>query len=85
MENLQLVKAMLEGAMKDEPIIYKIQEVWMDFGAGIKHTTIVAYPYLKDRMSWQIFSPRDLKEIDNGEYTLDSLKTLVNQHKEKLK
>ena len=58
--------------MKDEPVIYEIQEVWMDFGSGTKHTTIVAYP--EDGMSWQIFSPRDLKEIENGEYTLNSFK-----------
>ena len=83
MENLELIKSMLEGAMKDEPVIYEIQEVWADLGAGIKHNTIVAYP--KDRMSWQIFSPRDLKEIENGEYTLNSFKTLVNKHKEMIK
>lgn len=80
MENLELIKSMLEGAMQDEQIVYTIQEVWLDFGAGIKHTTIVAYP--KDKTSWQIFSPRDLKEIESGEYTLNSFKTLVNKHKE---
>jgi len=31
---------MLEGAMKGEPVVYEIQEIWMDFGAGIKHTTM---------------------------------------------
>lgn len=36
-------------------------------------------------MSWQIFSPRDLKEIENGEYTLNSFKALINKHKEMIK
>jgi len=40
----------------------------------------VVYP--KDEMSWQIFSPRDLKEIENEKYTLNSFKILVNKHKE---
>ncbi|HHT97272.1 MAG TPA: hypothetical protein GXZ90_05205 [Clostridiales bacterium] len=79
MNNLELIKLMLEEVMKDEPIKYEIEDVWMDYGAGIKHTTIVAYSTQVG--SWQIFSPRDKKEIENGNYTLNSFNTLVNKHK----
>lgn len=79
MENLQLVKLMLEGAMIHEPIHYEIEEVWLDYGARIKHTTIVAYPV--KGMSWQIFSPRDLEEIKNGKFDLNRFIKLINQHK----
>lgn len=79
MNNLNLVKTMLNEAMREELVVYDIERVWLDFGAKIEHTTIVAYPY--GSQSWQIFSPKELNKIKSGEFTLNDLNELVKQNK----
>ena len=83
MNNLELVKSMLKGTMEGEPVNYEIEETWRDFGAGVKHTTIIAYP--ESGSSWQVFSPKDLEEIESGEYNLNTFKTLINKHKKMIR
>ena len=79
MSNLNLVKTMLNEAMRDELVFYDIERVWLDFSAKIEHTTIVAYPY--ESQSWQIFYPKELDKIKSGEFTLNDLNELVKKNK----
>lgn len=79
MVNLENVKEMIEDGMKGEKIFYEIENVWLDYGAKIMHTTIVAYPH--EGMSWQIFSPKQLREIKLGTFTKEDVDKVIEQNK----
>lgn len=79
MKNLEMVQAALEQAMKDELVFYEIEEVWFDYGAGVKHTTIIAYPHRSS--SWQILTPKQLSKIKKGEFTINDINELAENNK----
>lgn len=79
MRNLRMVKMALEENMKEEPVSYTIEEVWRDYGAGIKHTTIIAHPI--GSSNWQILTPKQLDEIRRGSFTINEINKLADNNR----
>lgn len=78
-EKLSIIARFLESAMANKglKVSYTVENVYRDFGAGTRHDTIVAQ---YGNREFQIFSPKDLDEIETRDFTIGDLNKLVNKH-----
>lgn len=79
LENLNFAALLLNGIAKEKKvrIEYYVENIYLDYGAGITGDTIVAYT---PTGSFQIFSPRDLEFVKSGEFSLKSFVELFEKH-----
>lgn len=61
---------------------YKVETIWIDYGANWKDNTIVVYYNNRnnDLDSFQILSPRDIKEIKSDCFADKDFYRLLNKH-----
>lgn len=62
MTNMQKAKAIL-GSLVDN-IEFEVEECYLDYGARLMHTTLIAYR--NDGASYQWLSPRETEEINKA-------------------
>ena len=81
-EKLKAIANILNGlaVLNGANLEYKVESIYRDFGANLKHDTIVVYGDGIITGSFQIFSPRDLKEIDAGTYPIEEIVSLGNKY-----
>lgn len=66
---------------------YKVKNIWIDYGAGWRDNSIVVY--FKDKQgatdSFQILSPRDIKEIKEDNFADQNFYRILDKHVEMFK
>jgi len=73
-KNFDLACAMLSHAHPDNT--FKIENIWLDFGAGMRWDTIVCYKANNPWGSYQVLCPRDWDLLDAAETIADVLKVV---------
>ena len=63
----------MRAVLENENYQYKVEDIYLDFGAGIMWTTIVAY----GKHEYQILYPRQHKQICNEE-SIEELTAIGN-------
>jgi len=66
---------------------FEIQEVWADFGAGTKHTTLVSKPRFdvngKPRESYQLLSIKEAERARLGLLRLEDVGAIIDRVNER--
>lgn len=78
-EKLEFIAELMNGMSRDKGwnVVYSVRNVYIDYGANWSADTVVAtYP----NGSFQIFSPRDLSEIEEDRFTMATLKKILDTH-----
>ena len=73
--NLKALKELIE---MNTPVKPMIKNIWIDYGAGWKDWTLVA-PETEDDMSYQMLNPREVNAINNGTFTIEDAKNLIDK------
>ena len=75
--NLEVLKALIEANKEGTKIIeVSVEEVWMDYGAGIAHTTIVIYYHdeiMRRVSSYQALNPYETEKFKEGTMTVEEM------------
>jgi hypothetical protein len=78
-EKLEFIAQLMNGMAKAKGwnVVYSVRNVYIDYGANWSADTVIAtYP----NGSFQIFSPRDLREIEENSFTIATLKKILDTH-----
>lgn len=73
--NLKTLKELVE---MNTPVKPMIKDIWIDYGAGWHDWTLVA-PETKDKMSYQMLNPGEVNKINNGTFTIEDAKNLIDK------
>lgn len=78
---LQEIAMYLENKIRNKGfnVNYEVKNVYWDYGAGITHETIVVSDVNGDH-SFQIFSPRELEDIENGKFKQKDADAIAEKH-----
>ncbi len=78
--NLRILRdlILLNTPLKD----VRIETCWEDYGAGIKHDTLVSYDdILLSCGSYQMLCPRDTEKLRKGTFTINDAENVVAEIK----
>lgn len=72
------LKALKELVEMNTPVKPMIKDIWIDYGAGWKDWTLVA-PEKEGDMGYQMLNPREVNDINNGTFTIEDAKNLIDK------